>query len=580
MSVGPADGDPAARWEFPPAGRGGRTLATALLAISLALNLVVVLLVHRGRVSHILTVLWLFSIVYFLLSAGGRPRFSWSRMRPTKKTVLATVVVLLPAVVRIAHMDADRVHGDELMTAYFSTHHDFRHTSFFEPMPDRADWVSQFPKPFFVLQRWFFEVAGKSLAAVWFSTLPYVVLVSALLYRVVRELLGRATAVIAVVLYAFFAPSVYLEVSGFHFISSTAAFLGFFYFAVRSLRAGSPAPAAATGVLAGFCYLFYSSSYIAIPVFVVVALFDLVRRRSLGVVFGNLAIALLGCWIVLSPFLAKPETAGYLFQRSSQVSLLTGEWSGNREAIARGADPLPIIRANLLLALKSMTRDGIGGHGGYDFGRLAFFDPLSLGFLLAGAGAAIFLVRRAPEVLLVFVVIAASFVGGVVLTIPPPAYHRFSLAFPFLVIVMALPFSLLLRARWLSSPIRGAVAAGCMLLFASVNVDRVAQARLGDRFSDDLRLARFIDQRYPARKLYVAAFPSYAFEKLYFFLKKPGIKRRIQTSFHADLLRSFDRREKYVYAFTLPPAFSAQFLAADPAGKLYRFSIGYGLFAN
>ncbi|HMA17791.1 MAG TPA: hypothetical protein VKS03_05060, partial [Thermoanaerobaculia bacterium] len=147
--------------------------------------MIVVVLVHRGWVSQILTVLWLLSIVYFLLSAV-RSRLSWPRLRPKRKALLTAALLLLPALVRIAHMDADRVHGDELMTAYFSTHQDFLHTSFFEPMPNRAEWVSQFPKPFFLLQRWFFDLAGASRVTVWLSTLPYVVLVSVLLYLTVR----------------------------------------------------------------------------------------------------------------------------------------------------------------------------------------------------------------------------------------------------------------------------------------------------------------------------------------------------------------------------------------------------------
>lgn len=551
-----------------------------MLVVALALNFIVIFLVRRGRVSHVPTTLWILSIVLFFLSAIERPRFRLPRWRPTGQTLLVIAVVLLPAIVRLAHAAAGRVHGDELLTAYFSKTHDFRHTSFFSPMPNRGDWVSQFPTPFFLLQRWFLDMVGTSVPAVRLSTLPYVVVVSALLYRIGRQLVDRTTALLAVVLYAFFFPGVYLEVSGFHFISSTAAFLGFFYFALRNLHETGSGAAAAAGVLMGACYLTYYSSYLALPVFLAFFLFDLVRRRRFAVV-RNLVTSLLGFWIVLSPFLSDPEGGqSYLFQRGSQVALLTGEWSTHRGAIAGGASPLAVVWANLTLAVRSMYQDGIGGHGGYDFGHLAFFDPLAIALLVAGAIAALFFARRRPEILFVLIVIVASFFGGIVLTIPPPAYHRFSLAFPFLLLVMALPFSLLARTPRIPAALRFGVVAGSLLLFASVNEERLARARLADRPSDDERLARFLDDRYPDRALNVAAFPAYAFEKLYFFLKRPGLERQIHSGYHSDLLETFDRRKKYVYVITFPEAFDEQFQEADPAGKVFEFSPERSVFAN
>jgi hypothetical protein len=555
------------------------TLRWRMLVVALVLNFVVILLVRRGRVSHVPTTLWIFSIVLFFLSAMERPSFRLPRWRPTGQTLLVIAVVLLPTIVRLAHAAGGRVHGDELLTAYFSKTHDFRQTSFFSPVPNRGEWVSQFPTPFFLLQRWFLDVAGTSVAAVRLSTLPYVVIVSVLLYRIGRRLVDRKTALLAVVLYAFFFPSVYLDVSGFMFISGTAAFLGFFDFALRNLHETGSGAAAASGVLMGACYLTYSSGYLALPVFLAFFLFDLARRRRFAVV-RNLVTSLLGSWIVLSPFLSDPQGGqSYLFQRGSQVALIAGEWSSHRGAIAGGANPLAVVWANFTLAARAMYQDGIGGHGGYDFGRLALFDPLAIALLIAGAIAALVFVRRRPEILLVLIVIVASFFAGIVLTIPPPAYHRFSLAFPFLLLVMALPFSLLARTR-IPAAVRFAVVAGSLLLFASVNEDRLARARLVDRPSDDERLARFLDDRYPDRALNVAAFPAYAFEKTYLFLKRPGLERPIHSGYHSDLLETFDRREKYVYVITFPEAFDEQFQEKDPAGKVLEFSPDYSVFAN
>jgi len=556
------------------------TLRRRMVVVSLALNFLVIFLVRRGWVSHLLTALWILSIVSFCLSAIERPRFRLPRWRPTRQSLLVVAIVLLPAIVRVAHMATGRIHGDELLTAYFSKTHDFRHTSFFTPMPDRGEWVSQFPTPFYLLQRWFLDIAGASVAAVRLSTLPYVVIVSVLLFLIARKLLDRSTALVAVTLYAFFFPGVYLEVSGFMFISSTAAFLGFFYLALRNLHATGSGAAAEAGVLAGACYLTYSSGYLALPVLLAFFLFDLVRRRRFAVV-RNLVTSLLGFWIVLSPFLSDTHGGeSYLFQRGSQVALLTGNWSSHHDAVARGANPLPMVWTNLVLAGKAVYRDGIGGHGGYDFGHLALLDPLAIALLVAGTIAAMFLIRSRPELLLVLLVIVASFFAGIVLTIPPPAFHRFSLAFPFLAIVMALPFFLLPRAPGIPNAIRFGAVAGSLLLFACVNEDRLARARLADSPSDHERLAKFLDQRYPDRTLYVAAYPSYAFQKMYVFLKRPGPVRRIRSGYHSDLLERFARREKYVYVITLPEAFNSQFRAADPAGRVFDFSPEYSIFAN
>jgi hypothetical protein len=145
---------------------------------------------------------------------------------------------------------------------------------------------------------------------------------------------------------------------------------------------------------------------------------------------------------------------------------------------------------------------------------------------------------------------------------------------------MALPFSLLARTLRIPAAVRFAIVAGSLLLFASVNEDRLARARLVDRPSDDERLARFLDDRYPDRALSVAAFPTYAFEKMYFFLKRPGLERPIRSAYHSDLLETFDRRKNYLYIITFPEAFDEQFQEADPGGKVFEFSPEYSVFAN
>jgi hypothetical protein len=166
-----------------------------------------------------------------------------------------------------------------------------------------------------------------------------------------------------------------------------------------------------------------------------------------------------------------------------------------------------------------------------------------------------------------------------VLTIPPPAYHRISIAFPFLAILMALPLALLLRIRLLPSNVRYALVGGLLLLFACINERSFMEAVIHDQPSDDLRLARLLDQRYPGRNLYVAAFGGFGLEKVLYF----GMKHRppkIETNYHENLLKVLKRNEKYVYVIIFPNDFNKKFENADPNGRLFQFSERESVFAN
>lgn len=563
----------------------------ALFAGALAVSLAVSLLVYRGGTSHWLAAVWFLSLFPFALAAWvPRPKKSERPSRPARALLLLAATAL-PVLVRVANFDSDRVHTDEFMTAFFSATHDFGHSKllrfpdaarpgFFGYMPEKGDWQAQFPKPFFFLQRVFFTLFGESMLTVRLSVQIYVALVGVMLFLIVREILDQASALVAVVLYSFFAPSVYLETLGVMFVSSTAVLTFFFYFAIREYRTGEMFHAALAGLACGFCYLTYYTSYLAFPLFVAVCAVQLLRRKRISVL-QNFAIALAGMLLVLAPFLAYCLRFGnYVTSRANQLGLLTGEWSPYREEIAQGANPIPIVRENLLLSLKSLVRDGIGGGGGYDLGHRAFFDRFSLVLFLGGVLAGLVLLSRRSELLFVFLVIVAAFFGYVVLALPPPAYHRFAIAFPFVVILMTLPFSLLLKVRPLPVSVRSALAGGLLLLFACVNERRFVEAVWLDKPVEELRLARFVGLRYRGRNAYVAAYGGFGFARvLYFFMKDPR-PRTILTDYHENLLKAFDRKEKYVYLIIFPVEFDEKFRKADPNGRLFHFSRRWSVFAN
>lgn len=551
-------------------------LRVLAFAGGLAVSLAVAARVYSGDDSHALTFAWLAALVPFLLATRfGGPEGS-GRARPA---LLLLGVAALPVVVRVALMERDRVHMDEYLTGYFSASHDFAHTSFFGYMPERWEWQGQFPKPFFFLQRVFLEVFGIGSWQLHLSTLVYVALLSVMLFLVVRELLDTRAALVAVALYSFFAPSAYLETLGFMFVSSAAVLLVFFYFALREYRTGEMFPAAMAGVACGFCYLTYYSSYLALPLLVASFAIHWLRQRSLRVVL-NFVIAIGGVFAVVAPYVAGFLRFGdYVSRRSDEISLLHGAWSPFREGLDTGSvGPLRVLQGNLALSLRSFVKDGVGGHGGYDFGHLALFDRLSLALVVIGAVAGVVHAIRRPETLLVFLAIGAAFASGMVLTTPPPAYHRFSVAFPFLVILMTFPFVLLFGLGRASRSFRSGLAVALLLAFAAVNLRRFHEAVFRDPLHPDLPMVEMLQHRYAGRKLYVAAFPSYALGKLLYF--RGGWKGPVETDFHDKLLERFSPNEKYVYVITLAPFFRERFEKSDPRGRFVNLNNGYSLFAN
>ncbi|MFY9550149.1 MAG: glycosyltransferase family 39 protein [Thermoanaerobaculia bacterium] len=563
-----------------------------------------------GIESGWMGLVWAGSIVAFLAAArstGAGPAPS----RGPRRWLHLLGAALCPVAVRVLNLGIDplRTHQDEFVTGYFSATQDFARENFFASMPERFEWMASFPKPFFLLQRAFFALFGESALTLRLSVQIYVAIIAVALFLVVEELLDRRAAWAAVVLYSFMAISVYFETLGFSFVAAGAALMVFFYLAIRSFRTGSLREAALAGVACGFCYLTYYGSYMAYPLligFAILAALSGNRRAALR----SLLVSSAGTVLVVAPFLAWDLAAGdsYL-RRFKQVALTTGTLSPYRRAVLGGARQAPIIVENLRASLKAFVEDGVGGSGGYDFGRLEPFDGLSLAFLAVGAAAGLYLVfrrrelvipsaardlfssdgaaskgslgasRLGSELLLVFAVVLAAFLGGVALTIPPPAYHRFTVALPFLAILMAVPFWLLGRAPGLSRSARAVLCVSLLVLYASINERRFVEAVARDKPSDDLRAVALLRQRFGDRNPVMALARFSDLDRTLYFYDRPP-RRPVARGFHRWLLRDIDPSRKYVYLTTLPDRWRERFERADPHGRMYRVSWLFGIFAN
>jgi hypothetical protein len=92
-------------------------------------------------------------------------------------------------------------------------------------------------------------------------------------------------------------------------------------------------------------------------------------------------------------------------------------------------------------------------------------------------------------------------------------------------------------------------------------------------------ISDYINKYYPGRNIYVASYPGFGFEKVYYFSKGKNAKS-IQTGYHDSFLEHFNSNEKYVYAVIFPNDFCPKFASKDKNGKIINISKGYCLFVN
>lgn len=541
----------------------GRPEAWAL-ASALAVAVLGTTFVSIGRSNLVSVVAWPASVALFLWSV--RPgRTGRSPRLPCADLALALLLPLVPVFVRILLTSPYRIHGDELLTAFFSANSDFSPAHFFDGVPHFGEWVAQFPSLFFVLQHGFFLVFGDRLAEVRWSGVPYVWLSGFALFLAARRIAGRTTAVIAVLLYAFLALSLYIETTGLHFLSGTALFTAFFACAVKLFQQGGTWDAAATGVVAGLCYLFYPSSFIAVPVLAAFALVAWIRARRVLLARWVLWPAL-GFVLTVAPFVPYAVREGnYFSERSKQVYFM-GESTPETDAMGPAVKARTLLVRNLVNGLKSFYTPGLGGLGGYWFGEKPLFERVTLVVFVVGLFAAAAMARRRPEVGLAVFALALAFVTGIVLTLPPIAYHRLSVVCPLAAFVLALPLRLFDRLTALPPVLRRGLQAIAVAVVASANYAYFSNIAAMEFAPTDLFIADWVNTRYADRVLYVAAFPGHAYRKLAFFAPTRR-KGATISDYHGDLLQRFKTEEKYLYLVTFPKEFRERFSKMDPRGR-------------
>lgn len=549
-----------------------------LAGISIIISIYADSSIIANNYSPVLIYWWLASIIIFLLAFGRNIKSIHFQIKPVKKKMLLILLLSLPALIRISNYNLSRIHGDDLITAYFSATEKFSGINFFGGIPtDKAQWVSQFPTPFFVLQKFFFMIFGENLLAIKLSVVPYILIVSVMLFLIVKHIFNIKTALVSLILYSFFPISLYLETLGLHFISSTAVFMVFFYFILLNFRQNSRFLAVLTGISCGFCYLFYNTSFIAFPLTLFIFAIQIIKLRKISVI-TNLIIALIGFSIVMGPYIGYITKHGnYFTSRMEQVSLLTGSWSNAKNRITKGEKTTLIIKENLLLSVRSLYQNGIGGHGGYTFANLAFLEKYSLYIFLIGLGLSLSLFKKI-EILFIYLILALSFFM-MALSTPPPAYHRLALSFPFLVIILSIPFYILFSSKRTSYKIRYFLIFIFILIYVFTSQRYFLMSVSQESNNANLKLASYVNKNFPDRNLRIASFPGFHFEKIYYFSEMKNAIT-VGTRYHQGYLDNFNPDEKYVYVIIFPNDFNSKFQEKDPNGKIFKFDDYFSLFVN
>ncbi|OGH18646.1 MAG: hypothetical protein A2868_00300 [Candidatus Levybacteria bacterium RIFCSPHIGHO2_01_FULL_40_15b] len=490
--------------------------------LSLVLQFTIIFQVIGRTVNNWSVMFWILSLIFLYLSFPFTKKGE-SYPKSETKLIPLLLVIILAVSIRVALMTkTSSFHIDEYLTTYFSySLGDITKIDWFGVYPPKGVWVSQFPVFYFLYQKIFFNLAGLSTITMRLSMIPYIVIIFVTLYLVTKHIYNQKSAIIAILIFAFFSPDLYLSRWSLHFISSTAALLTTLYFFILSIKTGEKIHFALFGFFLGTCYLTYYSSYIALPVFLIYIITLFITKGLSIKSLINFFLALGIFLYTISPFITYAMKVDNFFtQRAEQIALINGEWSPYQNVIITPNAVFEILKKQTILSVESLYKDGVGGHAGYWFGKLALFDSITFVFFILSLCYLIFKFikdRTARNIFFVSIIFFA-FITGMIFTIPPPAFHRFSIAFPFIAIVIAASindFYLFLKSKKL----RGAFLIIPLFSFAIILSNII-------HFKNILKTDGPDDPEFPkiqrslvennAHFVYIAAFDSYSLGKVLF----------------------------------------------------------------
>lgn len=407
---------------------------------------------------------------------------------------------------------------DEFITAYISFHlPSLRELNWFSVFPNKDEWLTQFPVLFFILQKPFLVFLGPSLESIRLSTWPYHALVIVYLYLLTKEYLSNRILIFStLIIYIFLAPNLYLSSLGTHFVSSVLFFLASFYYFIMTVKKQKKNYAALCGFFIGLGYLTYTASYISLPILFLFAVIESVKSKSTKIL--KLFIpAIIVFLIMIAPFLIYALTKNNFFiQRINQVN------------ISQQQDSASQIGYLLVTNIQSLYTDGVGGVNNYWFGKKALFNNLTFFIILLGLFVSLkeFYSEKKYQNLYLIIIVLIVFLFGMVFTMPPGAFHRVFIAFPFLAILIAsvLKYAAETLSSLIKNPMFSYFLTGLLLVvYIGTNFNDAQEMIRNEEFTttdlhDSVYIASFINSNVKKEKtIYISAFPAYHLQRELFF---------------------------------------------------------------
>lgn len=436
-------------------------------------------------------------------------------------------------------------HFDEFIVAYTSlTLPPAAQINWFGAYPPM--WVAQFPLLFYLLQKPFL-LFGPLIWAVRISVWPYAIGILIYLYFLVKSLWSKYLARIAVLIFVFFAPELYITSTGLHFISSEFFYLAALTHFILYMKTKSTGHLFPLTVYIVACYLTYTSSYAIVPVVLISALILVIwNRLDRRLVLSSVAKVSVASCVLFLPFLLYHFLdTPFLTQRISQVNIVNGSWSSTAEKLKSGMSMTAIITKQTKDAFSSLIVPGIGGMGGYEYGHRALLTPIEGILFVVGCIILFGMVLKKQWVFPVSygVLMIIPFITGFVLTTHPPPFHRISILYPWICIPIALAIDVVAGGigRYTQTK-KGIYVAVLLIVSGMYSLIHVSTMIQGDKIVtnwDSVRITRLIEQTVkPGLPILIGA-DNTNFHYFYELTFRFGTKRTVSIKGKNEAVKSF-----------------------------------------
>lgn len=499
-----------------------KSSAILLIIISLAL-------IYRHVVSQSVSLIILFAWFISLTLSIYLIRESIKIDPPPKQSLLVISILALLTIISLSFFALNKFHFhyDEYITAYISYFlPSLEKINWFGVVPAKGEWITQFPLLFHLLQKIFFLFGPKKIL-IFVSTLPYTLGTVIVVYLLTKDFLVKKLAFLTAASFIFFAPQLYLGSLGLHFHSSSFFFLFSLYTFLKLRQTHNFFYSLVLGLSMAASYLTYTASYITTPLIFLLMLFSLREKNyhlSLRLYWKSWLIFL----IFIFPFLVYAIRVNPFFlQRINQINIFTGSWRSSEQVFSNLSSLLKIIVKNLSTSLKSLFTPNLSGAGEYWFGRQALFEPIGLILFLIGASFLSYKTMRKFSLpsLAILLSLITTFILAMVFTLPPAPFHRWSLAFPLLGLLIGQGLDVItLILKRIGIRNTAIISAALFTLYLISNFKHTQTMIKKDaqlNSNDIICVTNYITKNFPQRTpLFIVAFPFNAFGKELFFRLK------------------------------------------------------------